>query len=169
CDRPGRVPRYLPAHGKDRGQGAGRASVLPLGRAGASDGGAALEFPQISDRPRRAAKSGLHLRRGADRPESRRRNRDGTRKRIISRPKNVAAGTRAAAIVVKANRLLLTNHHAGGELSGDIAHVGWRSLGVPARIRGSSRVAFRLGRPQGRPFSIWTFDQAAPKRLRADI
>ena len=58
-------------------KGTGRPSVLPLGGGRAPARGAALELPQIPDRPRRPAGRRLHLRRRAERSAADRGDRDG--------------------------------------------------------------------------------------------
>jgi hypothetical protein len=77
-------PCHLPAHRKGRGQGRRRASVLPLGGAGAPARGAALELPQIPDRARWPAGGRLHLRRGAERSEACRGDRAGIKRRLTA-------------------------------------------------------------------------------------
>ena len=57
-DRAAPIWRYLPDRGQDRGERPECASVLQMGGRSAAEGCAALELPQISDRPRR-----LHRRR----------------------------------------------------------------------------------------------------------
>src|SRR5205823_14078661 len=58
-DRAPTIRRYLSDYGQSRGERLACASFLQMGCAGSSEGGPALELPQISDRPRRPYRRSL--------------------------------------------------------------------------------------------------------------
>ena len=94
-------------------KGAGRPPVLQMGGAGAPAGGAALELPQIPDRPRRPPEGGLYLRRGAQRSAPDRGHRAGIGRRNSARSAIVdAAVTRPARRRHKSDKFRLTNQRA---------------------------------------------------------
>ena len=104
-------------------------------------GGAALEFPQIPDRPRWTVESGLYLGGGAHRSPLDRGNRAGIA------PAN-SGGSCCGPVTFrgrrhKSDKFQLTNRPAHEEVMTEFWSRGPASFADP--LRGSSRVAFRLG------------------------
>ena len=92
-------------------KGAERPPLLPLGRAGGPVRGAALEFPQVSDRPRRPPEGGVYLSGRANRSESDRGDRKRARRRVVRADFCCGRATRAA-LVIKPSGIALTNRRA---------------------------------------------------------